>query len=303
MQYDFTIQQQMLKATISLLEDFNIKDVSALGGGTALAIYWNHRFSTDIDVFIFGEDSYVNKMQPKNWTKKTTKLFNDIGFKDDFKINPFYTEFAITKDEKVQLFDSKSFTRDNHFKQENIWGIDFNIESIEEIIAKKIFYRCEKFNARDIFDISIAVNKNPLILKTLLEVNSKFKEKFELFETKLETLLSIKERIEDYKTDIAEMMPHYNYKFLQELSPNYLHSVLQQTNTAISYDMLDDELCIELEEFAFKEFFENNNHLTELIKTHESSLENKLNLEEAKEIIKKHNEVKVLNSTKINKDR
>ena len=286
MQYDFSTQQKMLEATISLLEDFNIKDVSALGGGTALAIYWNHRFSTDIDVFIFGEDSYVNKMQPKNWTEKTTKIFNDIGFKDDFKINPFYTEFAITEDEKIQLFDSKSFTGNNHFKQENIWGIDFNIESIEEIIAKKIFYRCEKFNARDIFDISIAINKNPLILKTLLEANSKFKEKFELFETKLETLIISEDKLEDYKKDIAEMMPHYTYQFLQELSPNYLYSIFQETNTAIAYNMFDDEVCIEIENIAFKEFFENNNHLDELLKNHEASLENNQILEVSRDDIK-----------------
>ncbi len=299
MQYDFSTQQKMLEATISLLEDFNIKDVSALGGGTALAIYWNHRFSADIDVFIFGEDSHVHKMKPKNWGLDTTELFKNIGFKDDFKINPFYTEFAITEEEKIQLFDAKSFTGDNHFKQENIWGMNFNIESIEEIIAKKIFYRCEDFNARDIFDISIAINKNPLILKTLFEANTKFKEKFGLFESKLESLLSSEERIIAYKKDITEMTPNYHYQFLQDFSPNYLHQIFQETNTAISYSMFDDEVCTEIENIAFKEFFENNNHLEELIKNHEASLESNPTLEESKDDIEENS----LNKSNIRRDR
>lgn len=278
MQYDFSTQRKMLKATISLLEDFNVKDISALGGGTALAVYWNHRFSTDIDVFIFGKDCYVSEMKPKNWSSKTTQLFEKIGFVGDFKINPFYTEFAITKEEKVQLFDVKSFTGNNHFKQESIWGINFNIESIEEIIAKKIFYRCEEFNARDIFDISIAINKNPLILKTLLEGNSKFKKKFELFESKLELLLSSEEQIADYKKEIAEMTPNYQYQFLQDSSPNYLYSIFQETNTAISYDIFDDEFCIEIENTASSEFFKHHSSET--------------TLEESKELVEEYNKSK-----------
>lgn len=37
--YDFSKQKDMLNATLLLLEENNLKDVSTLGGGTALASY------------------------------------------------------------------------------------------------------------------------------------------------------------------------------------------------------------------------------------------------------------------------
>lgn len=50
--YDFSKQKAMLEVTLLLLKENNLLKVSSLGGGTALAsYYWNHRYSTDIDVF------------------------------------------------------------------------------------------------------------------------------------------------------------------------------------------------------------------------------------------------------------
>jgi len=42
------------------------------------------------------------------------------------------------------------------FKLKNIF-----VESIEEIIAKKVYSRCEDANARDLFDLVIAIYKTP----------------------------------------------------------------------------------------------------------------------------------------------
>jgi hypothetical protein len=51
--YNFSKQKEMFNVAFQLLEENNLKEVSSLGGGTALAAYyWNHRYSTDIDIFI-----------------------------------------------------------------------------------------------------------------------------------------------------------------------------------------------------------------------------------------------------------
>ena len=51
--YNFEVQKNMLHAANYLLGKKGILNVSALGGGTALsAYYWNHRYSTDIDIFV-----------------------------------------------------------------------------------------------------------------------------------------------------------------------------------------------------------------------------------------------------------
>jgi len=50
--YDFTPQKQMMHVALYLLNKHNLANVTALGGETALAAYyWNHRYSTDIDIF------------------------------------------------------------------------------------------------------------------------------------------------------------------------------------------------------------------------------------------------------------
>jgi predicted nucleotidyltransferase component of viral defense system len=63
--YDFSKQKAMRDAILLLLEENNLNKVSTLGGGTALAsYYWNHRYSTDIDVFIY--DKKIKNIYSKN---------------------------------------------------------------------------------------------------------------------------------------------------------------------------------------------------------------------------------------------
>lgn len=38
----------------------------------------------------------------------------------------------------------------------SLWGHELLIDTVEEIIAKKIYYRADKGNSRDLFDIAIA---------------------------------------------------------------------------------------------------------------------------------------------------
>jgi len=84
----------MLEATKSIIDNLKINQNVALGGGTGLAVYWEHRFSTDIDVFIYGEDSYKNldMVQPQFWTNNTKVLFSKLNFKNNYKLHPIYTE-------------------------------------------------------------------------------------------------------------------------------------------------------------------------------------------------------------------
>ena len=76
--YDFTIQQNMLKVSLDLLKENDMDNISALGGGTALAgYYWSHRYSTDIDIFIYSKDKTIGTLRPNLWSdniKKQMKL-------------------------------------------------------------------------------------------------------------------------------------------------------------------------------------------------------------------------------------
>jgi len=85
--YDFSKQKAMLEATLLLLEDNGLKDVSALGGGTALAsYYWNHRYSTDIDIFIYDEDDKKHLLKESTWSDEFKSAMEDIGYAGNLKI-------------------------------------------------------------------------------------------------------------------------------------------------------------------------------------------------------------------------
>ena len=67
--YDFSKQKAMLEVTLELLKENNLSNISSLGGGTALAAYyWNHRYSTDIDIFIYGNENKTHLLKPSNWS-------------------------------------------------------------------------------------------------------------------------------------------------------------------------------------------------------------------------------------------
>lgn len=66
--YDFSKQKEMLAVTLDLLSQNNLLEISSLGGGTALAgFYFNHRYSTDIDIFIYAKENKTHFLKPSNW--------------------------------------------------------------------------------------------------------------------------------------------------------------------------------------------------------------------------------------------
>ena len=72
--YDFSMQKAMLSAAVLMLKENGLLKHSALGGGTALsAVYWQHRFSTDIDMFI-QKNSTGSKdcLVQRDWSEKVS---------------------------------------------------------------------------------------------------------------------------------------------------------------------------------------------------------------------------------------
>lgn len=134
------------------------------GGGTALAIYYfQHRLSFDIDLFVT-DIQVLNYLSPKHWidetnnfnTSKYIDLSNHIRVLE--KKNNIKVDVLVTQDVSSQylLDDSKA-----------IFCSDIYVESIEDIIAKKIVYRRNDNLTRDIIDIAISINHADNILEKL----------------------------------------------------------------------------------------------------------------------------------------
>jgi predicted nucleotidyltransferase component of viral defense system len=221
--YDFNIQKNMLFAAYKLLENKGILNVSALGGGTALsAYYWNHRYSTDIDIFVHSKSDITLMLRPKQWSVDFLQMIEKLGYTGDCKVHPVYTEIVIKDSYKIQFFSVEDKTK-NPYQIVNLWGEKIQIESIEEIIAKKIFYRAHKGNARDLFDIAIAIHKKPSLFSELLIPIEKFKELFE-------TVSKIKQNNElqnEYIAEIKLMNPNEKYLSLAMNTIKYLFIFLE----------------------------------------------------------------------------
>ncbi|KYJ85575.1 nucleotidyl transferase AbiEii/AbiGii toxin family protein [Sulfurovum riftiae] len=253
--YDFSIQKEMLRAALQLLEEKDLLTHAALGGGTALsAYYWGHRYSTDIDMFIHSKENIAKALRQNQWSSDFLKRIQALGYTNGYKSNPIYTEIAIDNACKIQYFSVVDRTKEPYTKMK-LWDMDVAIESIEEIIAKKIYFRASVGNARDLFDIALAVHKKPHILN---EINLPFKS----IETLFETVTSIKNDAdlrEEYGNEIDQMNPHGNYKFIAEYTVPYLHLFLESYCAAHHTGIvLEDEDCKEIEMYAYEALGDTN---------------------------------------------
>jgi len=246
--YDFSKQKAMLEATLLLLKESKISDVSTLGGGTALAsYYWNHRYSTDIDIFIYAEVDKKHLLKESNWSEKVKTSMQKIGYKGNFRSHPIYSEIVINEDSKIQIFDVVKKSK-NAYQKVNLWGHELLIDTVEEIIAKKIHYRADKGNSRDLFDIAIAFHKEPDILtKTILK-----KEKIISLFTTVANIYKNEELKNLYLEEIKQMNPNKQYEFLALNSIEYLYNLLE--NICGAYDIsheLTSEDFFEIESYIF----------------------------------------------------
>lgn len=229
--YDFSKQKAMLEVTLELLKENNLLEISSLGGGTALAgYYWNHRYSTDIDIFIYGNENKTHLLKPLNWSENIKSKMDSIGFTGNFRHNDIYTEIVIDKDSKIQFFDVVKKSKEP-FCKANIWDKNIQIDTIEEIIAKKIYYRGDIGNSRDLFDIAIAIHEDPIIFSKMILK----KEKIIALHKTLVNISNSEELKELYLYEIKQMNPNIKYDFLAKNTIVYLKNLLE--NICASYDI------------------------------------------------------------------
>jgi len=134
------------------------------GGGTALAIYhFQHRKSFDIDLFVT-DPQILGYLSPKHWLEDS-RLFNTAKYIDLANHIRLLTKENI----KIDILVSQDFIGhaiiDNSqaFFHESIY-----VESLEDVLAKKIVYRKDQNKSRDIIDLSVALYHDASIFKKLL---------------------------------------------------------------------------------------------------------------------------------------
>lgn len=135
------------------------------GGGTALGLYYDHRESHDIDIFI-KNPALIPYLSPRvnDRTERMSHSYTEMS-------NFLKLHFS---EGEIDFIVSPSVTGSPSRKTE-IRGNIFQIESPEEIISKKILYRSDEFKPRDVFDTVVALRHDSgILLKNRNVLGSRF---------------------------------------------------------------------------------------------------------------------------------
>lgn len=127
-----------------------------LGGGTALALRLGHRVSDDVDIFLSGvrlaelspaRNPHAKAIDPKpDWPGHFLKFHRPEGEID----------FLGTALQTLPGFSSEIFR-----------GRTIALETIEEVMVKKLRYRAAQFTLRDAFDLACVLRAKPEIALAL----------------------------------------------------------------------------------------------------------------------------------------
>jgi predicted nucleotidyltransferase component of viral defense system len=130
------------------------------GGGTVLMRRYRHRFSKDIDIFI-PSPQYLNYLSPH---------LNDTAeaMTGDYTLQAEYLKLQFPEGE-IDFVVSEPLTQDPVIA-ESIFGRNVLVETSVEIVAKKVWYRGDRFRARDIFDLALVAEKEPDALKSIAPI-------------------------------------------------------------------------------------------------------------------------------------
>lgn len=126
------------------------------GGGTVLMLRYQHRLSKDVDIFV-PDPQYLGFVTPR---------LSDVaaGISTDYVES---TEFVklIRPEGEIDFVASPNLT-EVPFEHWLLLGRIVRVETAAEIVAKKLWHRGNVTTARDLFDLSLVIDKEPEALKT-----------------------------------------------------------------------------------------------------------------------------------------
>ena len=126
----------------------------SFGGGTVLMRRHKHRFSKDVDIFI-PDAQWLGYLTPR-LNEHAESLTTDY-VEDGNSLKLLFPEG------EIDFVASQPLT-DNPTNVEQLFGRDVDVETSTEIIAKKIWHRGDQFTARDIFDLAMVAELEPMSL-------------------------------------------------------------------------------------------------------------------------------------------
>jgi Nucleotidyl transferase AbiEii toxin, Type IV TA system len=144
---------RLFRIACSLIRQVNsdqvIIDSWSFGGGTAMMLQIGHRESHDVDIFL-SDPQFLPFLDPKLCDFEFEIRPSDYGGN-----GTGFLKLAFEGIGEVAFIVAHALT-DIPTTRQTIEGEDVDLETVAEIIAKKIHYRGATIKPRDIFDIAAA---------------------------------------------------------------------------------------------------------------------------------------------------
>jgi Nucleotidyl transferase AbiEii toxin, Type IV TA system len=126
------------------------------GGGTVLMLRYQHRRSKDIDIFV-PDPQYLGYVSPR---------LSDVAE----QISSDYVEAAvfvklIRPEGEIDFVAAANLTAEP-FETWSLLRRSVRVETATEIIAKKLWHRGDRLSARDLFDLSLVIEREPASLRS-----------------------------------------------------------------------------------------------------------------------------------------
>jgi predicted nucleotidyltransferase component of viral defense system len=165
--------KDLLPHALSIIEDIKNHGTPdpfwTFGGGTVLMFRYQHRLSKDIDIFV-PDPQYLGFVTPR---------LSDVAA----AVSADYVEDQSSYVKLIRPEGEIDFVASPNLIEApfEIWNIDgqhIRVETAVEIVAKKLWHRGHRATARDLFDLSLVIEREPEALAKAAKFLRKNAEQF-----------------------------------------------------------------------------------------------------------------------------
>lgn len=193
--------KDLLPHALSIIEDIKSHGTAdpfwTFGGGTVLMFRYQHRLSKDIDIFV-PDPQYLGFVTPRLSdvaAAVTTEYVEDQSS---------YVKL-IRPEGEIDFVASQNLT-EVPFEIWNIGGHQIRVETAAEIVAKKLWHRGDRAMARDLFDRSLVIEREP---EALIEAAKFLLKNADLFISQIASRRTVLER-QFAEIDALDYKPSYD---------------------------------------------------------------------------------------------
>lgn len=138
------------------------------GGGTVLMLRHQHRISKDIDIFV-PDPQYLGFVSPR-----LSDAAENVS--QDYVEGPGFVKLLRPEGE-IDFVASPNLTA-QPYEEWTLLGRKVKVETSAEIVAKKLWHRGDRATARDLFDLSLVIEREPDDLATAAPYLTRHRETF-----------------------------------------------------------------------------------------------------------------------------